>query len=94
MDDAVGTIDIPQYYKCSYDGIDKIIHRFGHHIVGCDTGENAIRIHSSLLYMVANLFRSLGLYVQLEPTQLFAYICPNHNPEPALLITNPYGGSR
>ena len=48
------------YYLCK-GSRPKAIDPYGYHLVGCEIGANAIRLHDEVVAMVAKLFRTLRL---------------------------------
>ena len=53
----------PQLFYCACDGGSrpKAIDPYGYHLVVCEIGANAIRLHDEVVAIVAELFRTLAL---------------------------------
>lgn len=68
-------------FKCACDGgaQAKSIDPFGHHLVRCKIGANAIRLHDKVVSLLARLFRSLRVDAIVEPIQLVLETLDNGN---------------
>ena len=66
--------EIYALFQCGCDGgaQPKFIDPFGYHMVGCEVGADAIRLHDEVVLLLAKLFRNLRLDAIVEPIRLFA----------------------
>ena len=78
--------------RCSRGRTPAHIDPYGYHFVGCKFNANAIRLHDNLVHQLVLLFRTLNLFVTLEPIHMFNNIESEDNRRPDILINNPYGG--
>ena len=87
--------DSEQSLTCRCDRVVKPIDPFGYHMVGCEIGANAIRLHDEVAFTLANLFRSIIIGPVVEPVRLFdADPDLDDRRRPDILIRNPRGFDR
>ena len=89
----------PQLFNCACDGgsREKPIDPFGYHMVGCKIGSNAVRLHNEVVAVVAKLFRSLRMRIDVvvEPMDLFVELHEeDSNQRPDIFLRYPRGFSR
>ena len=87
----------PALFVCSCDGgaRPKPIDPFDYHMVGYKIGANAIRLHDEVVFILANLFRSLRVDAIIEPLRIFSDATPEAaNERPDTLLRSPRGFGR
>ena len=82
-------------FRCDGGAQPKFIDPFGYHMVGCQVGANAIRLHDGVVLLLAKLFRSLRLDAIVEPIRLFDEASGDRNNQrPDILLRRPRGFGR